>query len=652
MTINDSGLAAALKSRNRIAYFGLLTLTLLALPGLTIFFSRSVELEITPNDDSAEPIISIVEGFAPKLFGKFLVVSRSVTFKVNQKGFSEAVIEHQKSSGLSKLFISLEPLPGEINLKVDYEGEFIMRIPQADYFSSEINNEIDLPAGDLDLIIEGPMIETFRETLEIIGKETEQSFVFKPKIISSYLTFRVNPSSAEVLVNGSQRDGMRGTYNFNLEKGRYEILLKATGFLDHKESVVINDDENIDLGLIRLKPRPVSIFFESKPSSASVFLDDKFIGSTPLEVFVTPGTEREFKLRKSGYVPEVFKILPETNSGLRKEIIFEKEVLMVRVSAEPESKINLNGQQKGLTPMSLNVRKGDLLEVTAEGFEPVRETVTGMISDNHEYRFSLIPLGEVAYINAPEVYFSNQTEMVKIQGNLDEVDQIYEEGATPKAVDFYVSATEITNDAFNRYKAGNKKGLTPITKVSWLEAVKYCNWLSENENIERFYVFGDVSGVETVSFNSNSDGYRLLTKNEWIYLVSNGAKGKLASDLPWKGQLNDIPRGIGNIAGRELAKTSSRLLEPYVDSHPGLAPVKSFRPSVWGVYDLVGNAREWLHNTGGPNDSYFGRAYGTGHIVAGSSFESFEKRDLVIGNFRVRSTTSDDVGFRVARSIK
>ena len=47
--------------------------------------------------------------------------------------------------------------------------------------------------------------------------------------------------------------------------------------------------------------------------------------------------------------------------------------------------------------------------------------------------------------------------------------------------------------------------------ITWLEAVKYCNWKSLQEGFEPAYI---IDG-ETVSWIEESNGYRLPTEAEW-----------------------------------------------------------------------------------------------------------------------------------------
>lgn len=60
----------------------------------------------------------------------------------------------------------------------------------------------------------------------------------------------------------------------------------------------------------------------------------------------------------------------------------------------------------------------------------------------------------------------------------------------------------------------NKDG--PIFYISWIDAIYYCNYLSEQENLEPCYEFhgkGRIPGK--VTWKENANGYRLPTVAEW-----------------------------------------------------------------------------------------------------------------------------------------
>ncbi len=151
---------------------------------------------------------------------------------------------------------------------------------------------------------------------------------------------------------------------------------------------------------------------------------------------------------------------------------------------------------------------------------------------------------------------------------------------------FYMSATEVTEGQFALFekdakyeselgaRVGRKRlhdvpwksePNFPVVNVTWNDAGEFCKWLSLKERRR----------------------YRLPTDAEWEYACRAGTVTEWSmTDDP--NQLPEYANISPESASRESGATKPR------DIYPTIAPVGSFPPNAWGLYDTHGNVSEWV----------------------------------------------------------
>lgn len=140
--------------------------------------------------------------------------------------------------------------------------------------------------------------------------------------------------------------------------------------------------------------------------------------------------------------------------------------------------------------------------------------------------------------------------------------------------DFYISKYEVTQDLFEQIMGKNpsrfKGAKRPVERVTWYEAVEFCNRLSERDGLSQCYV---ITGVD-VTCEFSAKGYRLLTEAEWEYAARGGHQSQV--DYLYAGS-NDAD---------EVAWNSN-------NSNGETHDVGQKQPNELGLYDLSGNVSEW-----------------------------------------------------------
>ena len=181
----------------------------------------------------------------------------------------------------------------------------------------------------------------------------------------------------------------------------------------------------------------------------------------------------------------------------------------------------------------------------------------------------------------------------------------------------------------------------PVVMVSWNDANAFCKWLTERER-----KLGILSAAEY---------YRLPTDLEWskaVGLPEEGGKtpferdGLFSDRFPWGTQWPP-PSGAGNFTGQETG--SDIAIKGYTDGFPWTAPVGSFKPNEFGLYDMSGNVWEWCMDTITKDSTRAGR----NRVLRGGSWFQGSLQQLLLSSCRVSAPPErelDCYGFRVIRS--
>jgi serine/threonine protein kinase/formylglycine-generating enzyme required for sulfatase activity len=182
--------------------------------------------------------------------------------------------------------------------------------------------------------------------------------------------------------------------------------------------------------------------------------------------------------------------------------------------------------------------------------------------------------------------------------------------------------------------AGQSTDRHPVEQISWLDAVKFCNRLSEKEGLKPFY---EIKGDKVRVLDWSEPGYRLPTEAEWEYACcANAPIATLHSfghDVASLGEFTWYDRNSGN------------------RTHP----VGEKHPNGFGMYDMHGNVWEWCcDGYGNYKESRVDDPNGVDgvgdQVIRGASwdYDPWNARSASRGR-RLPESRRSNLGFRVAR---
>jgi formylglycine-generating enzyme required for sulfatase activity len=653
---------ARARSRQRRFIFGSVVLGLLLITALTlgIYSGKGTKLEILPTDAKATAVVNIIEGAAFSVDQVVYSLGGAALISVSAEGFqaTEHRIE-EKDQGKS-VEIKLNEIPATLRLTTEpnrSETRWSINGKEPEV-SSEFT--VRLPSGSHTIDVNNSYFHKEIVAFDLKRAEIRDATV-QLKPLSGKVKITTSPSGAEISVAGKPV-GL-SPIDLSLEGGRHNISARKNDYKQISEDIIIWNEQTKLVRNYILIPAQATLAFSIAQKGGVLLLNGREI--KPLESIEVPANKAHtVSYAISEYVTESQIVTLKAGEIRRLSFRLKPDLGVVDIRVKPGGKIFVDGNKVGDDAVKIKrTSRPHRLLIKRAGYRSVERKFTPSSKHktilNIELEIELqARLRETleTYTNSAGVRLTRFKPSSIIMGaprheKGQRANEIVRNVHLKKI--FYASLHEVTEAQFGKFRGGGGSD-HPVVNVSWIDAALFCNWLSRKEKLEPFY---NIKSGKLIASNPTADGYRLLTEAEWEWLARRAGKDK-QTHFTW-GDKSVVPKGAGNIADEHANGIARYYVPNYNDGYERLAPVGKYPAEPSGLFDLTGNAREWVH------DAYsiampvgniaavdpVGSALGDSHTVKGSSWKSGTRTTLRAAYREGVSGTGDDIGFRIGRYL-
>ncbi len=652
---------ARTRAQNRFAVVAAALAGGVLIVGLAMLYTSRTIVHVAPADAARTASVRVVHGAAFALLQAVYAVRAGPVIVVHAPGFRSVRHTIQADEWGRAISVVLEELPGRLVATTRPADAATRWSLNGSRVAVAARIEHEISPGEYRVSADHPHYAP-AEAQIVVARGEQLDLALPLAAFDLEMVLESRPAGALVTLDGvpAGTTPLRG----RVSGGPHRIEVAHAGYATVSEEVEITNDLSNLRRTYRLERPAARLVFDLSPPGGSLLVNGKKVD--PARDYSVPAaTPVQIAYFHAGYAKLTRTVVAQPGTPTPVRLHLTPELGMVEIRSQPRARVFIDGVERGETPLSMRLpAKPHTVSLRRRGYRTTDTAVRPSSRHTSVIEKTLVTEAAAQLAQAAAQYTNSAGIVLRLfhpTGFIMGAPR-HEKGQRANEAErqvtlrrpFYAGTHEVANAEFRQFKPSHPGADTlPAVSVRWIDAARFCNWLSQREQLPVFYRLEQdvLRGI-----NPNSHGYRLLTEAEWEWLARR-AKRPARTVFPWGNEFR-LPPKAGNIADESVRGTLPSFVPNYTDGHAGLAPVRSFPPEASGLYDLTGNVSEWVHDTYSPvtrgqNGAVdpLGPPPGNRHVVKGSSWRSGNLSPLRAAYRDGLSVRRDDVGFRIARYV-
>lgn len=228
-----------------------------------------------------------------------------------------------------------------------------------------------------------------------VGLSADQSISLTPIKLPGLVTLLTEPEIGAELSLDGERLGTTPLIDAEIDPGVYQLEFSAERYLPELKELVVEGGHEKQRVIGSLTPNWAPVRIETEPPGAEVRVDGELIGSTPASLELTAG-ERQLEVRLGGFNAWTRRVnvVADQPQELPKIVLTRADGRVALASTPSEAAVNVDGEFRGRTPLSLRLSPGRSHEIVLSkpGYAAVTRELSVEADSGRRLQLELEPL--------------------------------------------------------------------------------------------------------------------------------------------------------------------------------------------------------------------------------------------------------------------